>query len=62
MIDFTKRLQAPLDRCLHGPPRTNEYSDVPLYPPIPQYKNKKEKGVAETKSQMEKLGTVEEKQ
>ena len=60
LIDFTKIL--PLTRCLHGPPKTNEYSDVPLYPPIPQFKNKKEKGIAETKSRMEKLGTVEEKQ
>jgi len=31
-------------RCLHGPPRsTDEYSDTPLYPPIPQHKDKKER-------------------
>ena len=49
-------------RCLHGPPRENEHSDVPLYPPIPVHKDTTEKKVAATKNFMAKLGTVEEKQ
>ena len=55
-------VSAPTIRCLHGPPKTNEYSDTPLYPPIPQFKNKKEKNVAKTKDFLARLGTVEEKQ
>ena len=50
-------------RCLHGPPRsTDEYSDAPLYPPIPQHKAKKERNTEKTKNFIARLGTVEEKQ
>ena len=66
LIDFSKdsrKLVLPISaRCLHGPPRENEYSEVPLYPPIPQFKDKKEANAAKTKNFMAKLGTVEEKQ
>jgi len=49
-------------RSLHGPPKINEHSDVPLYPPIPKLKTKKETNEDKTKKMMAKLGTVEEKQ
>ena len=49
-------------RPLHGPPKVNEFSEEPLYPPIPQFKDKKELGIAKTKNVLAKLGTVEEKQ
>jgi len=49
-------------RGLHGPPKVNEHSDVPLYPPISKYKNEKESNADKTKNFMAKLGTVEEKQ
>jgi len=50
------------NRGLHGPPKVNEHSNVPLYPPIPKFKDKKESNVAKTKNFMANLGTVEEKQ
>lgn len=49
-------------RQLHGPPKVNEHSDVPLYPPIPPFKDKHEANSVKTKSFLSKLGTVEEKQ
>ena len=52
----------PVVRCLHGPSRENEYSDVSLYPRISPHKDKKETNVARIKKKMAKLGTVEEKQ
>jgi len=64
-IDFSnssKQIAPLVIRSLHGPPKVNEYSEVPLYPPIPKYKDKKESNIAKTKNFMEKLGTVEEKQ
>jgi len=66
LIDFSKesrKLIFPITvRSLHGPPRENEYADAPLYPPIPQFKDKTEANIAKTKNFMAKLGTVEEKQ
>ena len=58
--DFTS-LQVGV-RCLHGPPKVNEHSDQPLYPPIPQFRDHKEAKVSQTKNFIAKLGTVEEKQ
>jgi len=49
-------------RCLHGPPRQNEYSDVSLYPSIPQHKDHREANISRTKKKIAQLGTVEEKQ
>jgi len=64
-IDFSKSSKlfaSVVSRNLHGPPKENEHSDVPLYPPIPKFKDKKENSAAKTKNFMAKLGTVEEKQ
>jgi len=65
-IDFSNSSKqfAPsvVSRKLHGPPKVNEHSDVPLYPPIPQFKTKKENSAVQTKNFMANLGTVEEKQ
>ena len=52
----------PFVRCLHGPGRENEYSEVPLYPCISPHKDQKEANVARIQKKMAKLGTVEEKQ
>jgi len=52
-------------RTLHGPGRRpeDEYSDVPLYPPIPKLsKGSKEHKAEKVKQMVRKLGTVEEKQ
>jgi len=57
-----QELNQPLIRDLHGPPRVNEYSETPLYPPIPIHKDKNEANVSKTKQFMANLGTVEEKQ
>jgi len=64
-IDFSssvKNITPITNRTLHGPPKVNEYSDVPLYPPLPKFKNEKESNADKTKNFMAKLGTVEEKQ
>jgi len=62
-IDFSNNTKIITStRFLHGPPKVNEYSEVPLYPPIPKFKNKKESNADKTKNFMAKLGTVEEKQ
>jgi len=58
----TVRISTVIVRCLHGPPRENEYSEVSLYPRIPQHKDHKESNISGTKKKMAKLGTVEEKQ
>lgn len=64
-IDFSnsgKKFLPVAVRNLHGPPKINEHSDVPLYPPIPKFKNKKESNADKAKNFIAKLGTVEEKQ
>lgn len=57
-----QRLSVTSVRSLHGPPKVNEFADEPLYPPIPQFKDKKDVGITKTKNFIAKLGTVEEKQ
>jgi len=49
-------------RLLHGPPKVNEHTSVPHYPPISPYKNSKEASAGKAKKQIKNLKTVEEKQ
>ena len=49
-------------RKLHGPPKVNEYSDVPLYPPIPKHRTSKEEDMHDLKKDIRDMKTVEEKQ
>jgi len=49
-------------RHLHGPPKVNEYSEVPLYPPIPGHRTADEMEQAELRKHIRDLKTVEEKQ
>jgi len=48
-------------RGLHGPAKAKEYSETPLYPPIPTFKNKAEKGTKKAKDAVKDLNIVEEK-
>ena len=49
-------------RYFHGPPKKEEYSDKPNYPPIRKFKSKDEEKYSGLKSFMKNLQTVEEKQ
>lgn len=55
------RLGPLIFRSLHGPPKVNEYSAEPLYPPIPNFKNEDEKETFKAKEMVKSMNTVEEK-
>lgn len=55
------RLRYTAVRTLHGPPKPNEYTSKPLYPPIPQYRSENEKRVSVAKEAVKNMSTVEEK-